>query len=126
MAASATHDGQQHPISVYFFVWILLFVLSAASYAVDFYEVQGMSRWFLIIVFMLLKAGFIVAIFMHMRWERPALIFAILVPPLVLLVLMYLLAYEADYAWATRILIFGAEQNPVPNPPPSHVPGVTH
>ena len=34
-------------------------------------------------LFMLLKAGFIVAIFMHMAWERLALKFAILVPPLV-------------------------------------------
>ena len=32
-----------------------------------------MLRWALIILFMLLKAGLIVAIFMHMAWERLAL-----------------------------------------------------
>jgi len=37
-------------------------------------------RWSLIILFMLVKAGLIVAIFMHMRWERLALKFAILIP----------------------------------------------
>ena len=36
----------------------------------------------------LLKAGFIVAIFMHMAWERLALKLAILLPPLCLLVLI--------------------------------------
>ena len=35
---------------------------------------------------MLLKAGLIVAVFMHMAWERLALIYAILVPPAAVLV----------------------------------------
>ncbi len=112
--------GQQHPIKVYFLVWLLLFVFSAASYLVDILEFEGLLRWLLIIIFMMLKAGFIVAVFMHMKWERPTLITAILVPPLVLLVLMYLLAYEADYAWASRIVYFGGEVEPIPDSPPSH------
>ena len=41
-----------------------------------------MLRWGLIIIFMLLKAGLIVAVFMHMAWERLALVYAILLPPL--------------------------------------------
>ncbi len=117
--------GQQHPIKVYFLVWALLFVFSIASYFVDFFDFQGHLRWFLILIFMFLKAGFIVAIFMHMKWERPTLITAILVPPLVLIVLMYLLAYEADYVWASRVYYFGDEVAPIPNPPPSHA-SVTH
>ena len=112
--------GQQHPISVYFLVWILLFVFSIASYLVDILEFEGHLRWFLILVFMMLKAGFIVAIFMHMKWERWTLITAILVPPLVLLVLMFLMAYEANYAWESRVVYFGAEVAPIPEPPPSH------
>ena len=116
-------EGQQHPIKLYFLVWILLFVFSAFSYAVDALDFQGMARWFLIIVFMLLKAGFIVAVFMHMSWERPALYLAILVPPVLLLVLMYLMAMEADYAWATRIMFYDTEMFPEPNPPPSHAVG---
>ena len=63
MAAAVPHaeKGQQHPLGIYFKIWGLLFVLSAASYAVDYFHVQGYLRWFLIIVFMLLKAGLIVA-----------------------------------------------------------------
>ena len=35
----------EHPFSLYISVWILLFVLSAFSYAVDLMEVQGYLRW---------------------------------------------------------------------------------
>ncbi len=95
-------EGQQHPIKIYLWIWLLLFVLSTFSYLVDFYQLQGYLRWSLIILFMLLKAGFIVAIFMHMAWERLALKFAILLPPLCLLVLIGFMAIEGDYTFLTR------------------------
>ncbi|HEY1393052.1 MAG TPA: cytochrome C oxidase subunit IV family protein [Methylibium sp.] len=98
--------GQQHPISLYFKIWGLLFVLSTMSYLVDYFHLQGLLRWTLIVVFMLLKAGLIVAVFMHMAWERMALICAILVPPLCILVLVGLMAAEADYTFLTRLLFF--------------------
>jgi len=99
-------EGQQHPISIYLWIWLLLFVFSTLSYMVDIAGFQGYLRWSLILLFMFLKAGFIVAIFMHMAWERLALISAILGPPLVLLVLIWLMAIEADYTFLTRLLYF--------------------
>lgn len=99
-------QGQQHPIAIYFWIWGLLFVLSAASFMVDYIQLQGYLRWSLIIIFMMLKAGLIVAVFMHMMWERMALIYAILVPPLVLIVLVGLMAGEADYTFLTRLEFF--------------------
>ena len=101
-------QGQQHPISVYLKIWGLLFVLSTASYLVDYFHFQGYLRWTLIIVFMLLKAGLIVSVFMHMLWERLAMVYAILVPPLLLLVLLGIGAFEADYTFFTRGTFFGA------------------
>jgi cytochrome c oxidase subunit IV len=99
---SDAKEGQQHPLTIYLWIWLLLFVLSAFSYMVDYFHVQGLLRWTLIITLMLLKAGFIVAIFMHMAWERLALKFAILVPPLCLLVLISFMAIEGDYTFLTR------------------------
>jgi cytochrome c oxidase subunit 4 len=99
--------GQQHPIGIYLKIWGLLFVLSTASYLVDYFHLQGYLRWFLIVTFMLLKAGLIIAVFMHMLWERLALIYAILVPPLLLLVLLAIGALEAGYTFVTRVLFFG-------------------
>jgi cytochrome c oxidase subunit IV len=55
---------------------------------------------------MLMKAGLIVAFFMHMAWERLALVIAILLPPMCLLVLVGLMATEADYTFLTRLLFF--------------------
>jgi cytochrome c oxidase subunit 4 len=104
---SAGHaSGQQHPISLYLKVWALLFVLSTFSYLVDYFHVQSYLRWSLILILMIMKAGLIVAVFMHMRWERLALVYAILVPPLALLVLVALMTAEADYTFLTRLLFF--------------------
>ena len=107
-AASAPAEGhQEHPLSIYLWIWILLFVLSTFSYMVDYMNLQGMLRWSLILIFMFLKAGFIIAIFMHIAWERLALIFAILLPPLCLLVFIALMAIEADYTFMLRMDVFG-------------------
>jgi cytochrome c oxidase subunit IV len=105
--AQAPDSGDaQHPISLYLWIWLLLFVLSAFSYMVDYYQFQGYLRWSLILVFMFLKAGFIIAIFMHMAWERMSLMLAILAPPLLLLVFIWLMALEGDYTFLTRLVFF--------------------
>jgi len=101
-------QGQQHPIGIYLKIWALLFVLSTASYLVDYFHLQGYLRWSLIVVLMLLKAGLIVAVFMHMLWERLALMYVIVVPPVLLLVLLGIGALEADYTFFTRGTFFGA------------------
>ena len=106
--AGSHAQGQQHPLGIYFKIWGLLFVLSVASYLVDYFHVQGYLRWSLIVVFMLLKAGLIVAVFMHMLWERLALMYAIVVPPVLLLVLLGIGAFEADYTFLTRGTFFAA------------------
>ncbi|MEP6565634.1 MAG: cytochrome C oxidase subunit IV family protein [Mesorhizobium sp.] len=97
---------QEHPIKLYMVVWAWLFILSTCSYLVDYFGLHGYLRWSLILIFMILKAGLIVAVFMHMAWERLALICAILLPPLCLLVLVGLMAAEADHTHLTRLLFF--------------------
>jgi cytochrome c oxidase subunit IV len=108
MSAPGTpqQQHQQHPVGLYLKVWLLLFVLSTMSYLVDFFHVQGLMRWTLIVILMLLKAGLIVAVFMHMAWERLALKLAILLPPLALLVLVGLMASEAGHTLLSRLLYF--------------------
>lgn len=106
--AEAYESGEQeHPIGIYLKVWILLFVLSFFSYMVDYFDFQGMLRWTLIIIFMFLKAGFIVAVFMHVMWERMALITAILGPPLLLLFLIGFMISEGFYVFGTRVDYMG-------------------
>ncbi|CAA0116483.1 Uncharacterised protein [Halioglobus japonicus] len=98
--------GQQHPIGIYLKIWALLFVLSTFSYLVDFFHVQGYMRWTLILIFMFLKAGFIIAIFMHVAWERLALKYVLFVPLCAVAVLITLMAIEGDYTFLTRETFF--------------------
>jgi len=106
MAETAKEGHQEHPLGIYWFMWIALFVLSTGSYMTDFMQ-PGLFRWFLIVLFMLLKAGGIVAVFMHMKWERLALKLAILAPPIFIVVLMWLMAIEGKHTWLTRVEFFG-------------------
>ncbi len=109
MAQAEAHaEGQQHPLGIYFKIWALLFVLSTFSYLVDYLQFQGYLRWTLIILFMLMKAGLIVAVFMHMMWERLALLYAILIPPILVMVFLFLMTHEADNTFSLRGIFFGA------------------
>jgi cytochrome c oxidase subunit IV len=109
IAAGAAHEkGQQHPIKLYLVVWGWLFVLSACSYLVDYFGFQGYLRWSLILLFMMLKAGLIVAVFMHMAWERLALVYAILLPPVLVLVFVAIMVFESDYTHLIRVISFTA------------------
>ncbi|GAB5497779.1 MAG: cytochrome C oxidase subunit IV family protein [Pseudohongiellaceae bacterium] len=109
----ASEAGQQHPLGIYYKVWALLFVVSLFSYLVDYFQVQGAMRWTLVLLFMVIKAGFIVAIFMHVVWERMALIFTILGPPVVLLVLIGLMAVEGGYTEESRFTYNGHDRDAV-------------
>jgi cytochrome c oxidase subunit IV len=105
MTQVATHGGtQQHPLKLYFMVWGLLFVLSTCSYLVDYFNIEGHLRYSLILLFMLLKAGLIVAVFMHLAWERLALIYAILIPLGAVLVFISIMVFESDYTFLNRLV----------------------
>ena len=93
--ASAHAQGQQHPIKLYLVVWAWLFILSACSYFVDYFQVQGLLRYSLILLFM------------HMAWERLSLVYAILVPISAVLVFVAIMVLEADYTLLSRISFFG-------------------
>jgi cytochrome c oxidase subunit 4 len=112
-------EGQQHPLKVYYMVWTLLFVVSFFSYMVDYLQFEGMTRWTLILVFMFVKAGFILAIFMHMTWERLALKLAILAPPVAILVFIGLMSLEGGYVEGSRIENYG-ESTMEPETPGHH------
>ncbi|MET0745291.1 MAG: cytochrome C oxidase subunit IV family protein [Microvirga sp.] len=104
-ADASTHS--QPPIRVYFVVWGWLFVLSTFSYLVDYVHLQGGWRYCLILLFMTLKAGLIVAVFMHMAWERLTLLYAILVPVAAVLLFTAIMALEAGYTLGSRLAFFG-------------------
>jgi len=95
-----------HSIGIYLWIWGLLFVFSTFSYLVDWYEFQGILRWSLIIFFMLVKAGLIMAIFMHLYWERWAIVNVLLWPMTAIMVFVAIMAAESKYTFFTRALFF--------------------
>jgi cytochrome c oxidase subunit IV len=108
-AVVATHietQQQHHPIKLYLVVWAWLFILSTCSYLVDYFGLVGYLRWALILLFMVLKAGLIVAVFMHMAWERLALLYAIIVPPTLVLVFVGIMVFESNYTLFSRLAFF--------------------
>lgn len=111
-------EGTQHPLKIYWIMWVSLFVLSMFSYATDFMD-RGALRHFLILLFMMAKAGGIVWIFMHMGWERMALKLAILGPPVAILVLIGLMALEGEYVEDSRLEHYG-ESTMQPETPGHH------
>src|SRR3982074_3004386 len=103
--AGATHaKGQQHPIKIYLVIWGWLFVLSTCSYLVDYFGLHGYLRWSLILLFMVLKAGLIVAVFMPMAWARLA--DALLPAPVLVLVFVAIMVFESEYTHLLRVLFF--------------------
>src|SRR5438874_12318953 len=107
LASGATHaKGQQHPIKLYLVVWGWLFVLSTCSYLVDYFGLHGYLRWSLILLFKVLKARLLVAVFMHLAWERLVLAYAILLPPVLVLVFVAIMVFESDYTHLIRVISF--------------------
>ena len=111
----AAEEGQQHPLKIYYVMWVALFVLSGVSYWTDFWA-DGPLRTTAILTLMMLKAGGIVWIFMHMGWERWALKIAILGPPVAIIVLIWLMSLEGNYIEDSRFEHYGESTMEVETP----------
>lgn len=102
----STEHTQQHPLSVYLWIWGWLFLLSLGSYLVDISTWHIAIKWILILLFMMAKAILIIAVFMHMVWERLAIVTAVFLPPGALLFALLILALEAEYTISSRLTFF--------------------
>ena len=102
------YKAQTHKIGVYLWIWALLFVFSFFSYMVDYLNFEGLLRWTLILVFMVSKAALIVAVFMHLFWERYAIVNVLLWPMTLMLLFVGIMAAESEYTVFTRLFYFVA------------------
>ena len=102
------YKAQTHKIGVYLWIWALLFVFSFFSYMVDYLNFEGLLRWTLILVFMVSKAALIVAVFMHLFWERYAIVNVLLWPMTLMVLLLGIMAADSIYTLSTRLIYFVA------------------
>ena len=63
----ATAEGQQHPIAIYLWIWLLLFVFSAFSYGVDYFQLQGYLRNKKMVVVLMVATAMFGASFVGMQ-----------------------------------------------------------
>ena len=106
MTTDKKQEVHTHKIGSYLWIWGLLFVFSFFSYMVDYINYQGLLRWSLIIFFMLVKAGLIMAIFMHLYWERWAIVNVLLWPMTAIGVFIAIMAAESYYTFFSRMFYF--------------------
>ena len=106
MSEAKKEQTTTHKIGIYLWIWGLLFVLSFFSYMVDWYQFQGLLRWSLILLFMFLKAGLIMAFFMHLFWERYALVNVLLWPMTAIACFVGLMVAEGKYTLFSRFFYF--------------------
>lgn len=109
-AAHGTGEHDHPDIGIFLKVWGLLFVLSVLSYIVDVAPFPEHLQWVqvgLITIFAFLKAGFIMHIFMHLKWERPTLVYMVLLPLLLLVLLVLILVWEGAYVHGVRQFFLG-------------------
>ena len=95
-----------HKIGIYLWIWGLLFVLSFCSYMVDWFQFQGLLRWSLILIFMFLKAALIMMFFMHLFWERYAIVNVLLWPMTAIACFVGLMVAEGKYTLFSRLFYF--------------------
>jgi len=87
MEQNKQQEIKTHKIGIYLWIWGLLFVFSGFSYMVD-------------------KAGLIMAIFMHLFWERPPLVNVLLWPMCAIFCFVGIMVAEAKYTAFTRLFYF--------------------
>ena len=73
---------------------------------VDWLQFEGLLRWTLILIFMFLKAGLIMAFFMHLFWERYTLVNVLLWPMTAIATFVGLMVAESKYTVFTRFFYF--------------------
>jgi cytochrome c oxidase subunit IV len=106
MAQEKQQEVKTHKLGVYMWIWGLLFVFSFFSYMVDYLNFEGLLRWTLIVFFMFSKAALIMAIFMHLFWERWAIVNVLLWPMSFILVFIGIMVAESEYTFFTRLFYF--------------------
>jgi cytochrome c oxidase subunit IV len=77
-------------------VFVILLVITAFEFALAYMMERSTARVIIFIVLTLVKAGFIVAEFMHLKHEVKALIYTIVIPCVFVFWLLVALLYEGD------------------------------
>lgn len=82
----------------YWSTWLALLCLTLAMIIVGTAPMPAGAMLVLVLIGMIVKAGLIAAVFMHLRFERPALVASVVVSTVFVLVALYFLI-SIDGQW---------------------------
>jgi caa(3)-type oxidase subunit IV len=97
------HDEHMNPDahgSVFKRIWVpffILFALTALEFLIAFTMPHGMARALIFLALTVVKAYYIVAFFMHLKFEKLTLALAIILPVAFVVYLIVLLMLEGGY-----------------------------
>jgi len=98
------HDDHSHEVhgSVFKRIWVpffILFALTALEFVIAFTMDPGIARTLIFIFLTVVKAFYIIAYFMHLKFEKLSLIYSIGIPFLFVVYLVILLLIEGGYIY---------------------------
>jgi len=100
MSHAADHHDMDAHGSVFKRIWVpffILFGLTVLEFIIAFTMAKGPARVGIFVFLTIVKAFYIVAYFMHLKFERISLIYTIVLPMLFLVYLIALLLMEGGY-----------------------------
>jgi cytochrome c oxidase subunit 4 len=90
---------------LFFMVWLMLAGLTGIEVLLGYEELQPVLMLTLLIILSVIKAGLIVAYFMHLKYERLSMTLA-LIPATIFCIMMMVVFFFHDSA---RILLLGTQ-----------------
>jgi len=122
----SNEHAQQPDIGIYFKVWGLLFVLAGTSYCIAYFGVGQPLKAILLLALALGQAGLIVAVLMHLVWERVIVAYLMFVPPMLLASFLAICFTDGSYTNRTRESNYLAAPLPSAAPATAANPAVPH
>ena len=102
--ATMTDEHAGATLRLFLTVWVYLLMITAVEVVLSYLQIFSTGMMLVILVFLSLgKAGMIVAYFMHLKFERPALIWSLIPPGLLVIALLFVFFPDGFRALALRV-----------------------
>jgi cytochrome c oxidase subunit IV len=104
--ATMTDKHSGGTLRLFMTVWVYLLIITAVELVLTYLQMFSTGLMLLILVVLSLgKAGMIVAYFMHLKFEKPALVWTLIPPGLLVIALLFVF-----FADSFRVLALGVRR----------------
>jgi cytochrome c oxidase subunit 4 len=101
---SMTDEHAGGNLRLFLMVWVYLLIITALELVLTYLQMFSTGVMLLVLVFLSLgKAGMIVAYFMHLKFEKPALVWTLIPPGLLVIALLFVFFADSFRLLALRV-----------------------